>query len=583
MYIFMIFVNYICMKKNIKNLINNFFNNNDNYVFSLNNKKENSFISNESQMNNNDVNDVNVIKKQNNQEVYPNIDVNLEYINSRFNTLINSDVKIREFIINVKSRQFKAFIIYIDGMVNKDSINDFILRPLMLKNYANQYNDNDIISEAIATNILVRKIKKFNIEDYISDHLLPQNDIEKVSSFDKIIYDVSSGNCALFVDTINYVFDIDVKSFDKRSIAKPENELSIMGSQEAFVENLRTNTSMIRRNLCNENLIIENLSIGKTDKNSCSICYLKNLANSDLVAEVKFRLNNLDVEYLNSMGELKELIKDDMHTTLPEIISTERVDRATTLLLEGRVVVIYNGSPYVMVMPATIFDFLTTPEDLNVNFIFANFLKIIRAISYFITLLLPGLYVAITTYHGELIPTELLYSIISSRENVPFILIVEITLMELSFEIIREAGLRVPSPLGPTVGIVGALVLGQAAVQANIVSPFLIIIIAITGITSFSIPNYSLSFHLRLNRFIYIILGAVSGFFGIGIGLFLYLLTLCSLKSFGVPYLAPYAPFAKIHSNGYFLKPAWKRENRSSFLDPKDTKIQNNKSMKWRI
>lgn len=389
-----------------------------------------------------------------NNNVYSNIDVNLEYVNSRFNTLINSDIKIREFIINVKSKQFKAFIIYIDGMVDKASINDFILKPLMLKSFANQYDCNDIISEAIASNILVRKVKKFSIEDYISDHLLPQNDIEKVTSFDKIATDVASGNCILFVDTINFVFDIDVKNFDKRSIAKPENESSVMGSQEAFVENLRTNTSMIRRNLCNENLIIESLTVGKTDKNSCAVCYLKNIANSDLVSEIKYRLNNLKVNYFSSMGELMELIKDDANTTLPEIIATERVDKATNLLLEGRVVVIYNGSPYVMVMPATIFDFLTTPEDCNLNYFFANFLKVIRAISYFITLLLPGLYIAITTYHSELIPTELLFSIVASRENVPFISIIEIALMELSFEIIREAGLRVPSPLGPTVGIV---------------------------------------------------------------------------------------------------------------------------------
>lgn len=518
----------------------------------------------------------------NNQNVYSNIDVNLEYVNSRFNTLINSDIKIRELFINVKSRQFKAFILYIDGMVDKASINDFILKPLMIKSYANQFNDEDIISEAVTNNIFIRRIKKFSIINYLSDHLLPQNDIEKVNSFDRIAADVISGNCILFVDTVDFVFDIDVKSFETRSIAEPQNEPSVMGSQEAFVENLRTNTSMLRRNLCNENLIIENLTVGQTDKNSVAVCYLKNVANSDLVAEVKYRLNNLAVDYLSSVGELVQLIKDDASTTLPEIISTERVDKATSLLLQGRVVVIYNGAPYVLIMPSTLLDFLASPEDTNVHYIFANMLKVIRAISYFITLLLPGLYIAITTYHGELIPTELLFSIVSSRENVPFILIIEVSLMELSFEIIREAGLRVPSPLGTTVGIVGALILGQAAVQANIVSPILIIIIAITGITSFSIPDYSLSFHLRVNRFLYILLGAVAGIFGIGIGLFIYLIILTSLKSFGVPYLVPYAPISISKNKGYLLKPAWKNEKRDSFLNPKQNKIQDKISMKWR-
>ena len=194
-------------------------------------------------------------------------------------------------------------------MVDKASINDFILKPLMIKSYANQFNDEDIISEAVTNNIFIRRIKKFSIINYLSDHLLPQNDTEKVNSFDRIAADVISGNCILFVDTVDFVFDIDVKSFETRSIAEPQNEPSVMGSQEAFVENLRTNTSMLRRNLCNENLIIENLTVGQTDKNSVAVCYLKNVANSDLVAEVKYRLNNLAVDYLSSVGELVQLIK----------------------------------------------------------------------------------------------------------------------------------------------------------------------------------------------------------------------------------------------------------------------------------
>lgn len=448
-----------------------------------------------------------------NKNVFPNIEVNLEYVNSRFNSLLNSDIKIREFLINVKSKQFKAFLLYVDGLVDKDSINDFILNPLMLKNRSNQYEGNQVISEAIANNIMVRRIKKFNIVDYILDSLLPHNDVEKVNSLDRITDDVVSGNCVLFIDTLNFAFDIDSKKFDKRNIAEPQNEHVIMGSQEAFVENLRTNTSMIRRNLHNENLVIESLTIGKDNKTNCAVCYLKNIANSDLVAEVKFRLNNLEVDYLSSIGELQQLIKDDIDTTVPETISTERVDKAVNHILQGRVIVIYNGVPYVLVMPATFLDFLSSPEDINIHHIFGNLLKIIRGISFFITLLLPGLYIAITTYHGELIPTGLLFSIIASRANVPFVVIIEIVLMEISFEIIREAGVRVPSPLGSTVGIVGALILGQAAVQADIVSPILIINIAITAITSFSIPDYTFSFHLRINRFLFILLGFLAGFF----------------------------------------------------------------------
>ena len=441
-----------------KNILNSLTNQEKEYKFTIPIKENNSDAPSPEDL----------IKKQ---KVYSSLDVNLEYVYSRFNTLMNSDIKIRKFLLNVKSREFKAFILYIDGMVSKESINDFILKPLMLKNIANQYDGKQVVSEAVASNILIRKVKKFNVVEYISDSLLPQNDIEKVDSFDKIAEDVASGNCILFVDTVNFAFDIDVKSFETRSIAEPKNEQVILGSQEAFVENLRTNTSMIRRNLCNESLVVESLDVGNKNKTKCAVCYLKNVANADLVAEVKFRLNNVDVDYITSIGELSQLIVDDISTTLPEILLTERVDKAIGNLLQGRVCVICNGNPYVMIMPVTIFDFMSTPEDTSINHIFANLLKVIRGISFFITLLLPGLYIAITTYHGELIPSELLFSIVASRSTVPFVVIVEIGLMELSFEIIREAGVRVPSPLGPTVGIVGALILGQAAVEADIVSP----------------------------------------------------------------------------------------------------------------
>ena len=553
--------------KKLKEFFNNLMQNQESYDFTISHEKPS------------ETQPEDLLKKQN---IYPSVDVNLDYIKSRYNVLINSDIKLREFILNARGKQFKAFIIYIDGLVDTSSINDFILNPLMIKSYSNQNNEPQVVSEAIANNISVRKIKRFNITDYIYECLLPQNSVKKVSSFDELVQNVNSGNCALFVDTINFAFDIDIKKFAQRSISEPKNEPSVRGSQEAFVENLRTNTSLIRKNINNENLIIENITIGKTNKNNCAVCYIKDIANSSLVSEAKYRLNNLDVDYVFSSSELIQLICDDPETTLPEILTTERADKACSSLLQGRVVIIYNGSPYALILPVTLFDFFTSQEDINLNYHFSNLLKVLRAIAFFITLLLPGLYLAITIYHRELLPTELLYSIVASRVNVPFPIVVEILMMELSFELIREAGLRVPSPLGSTVGIVGALVLGEAAVSANIVSPILIIIVAITAISSFAIPDFSLGFHLRISRFAYTILGAICGFLGIGIGIFIHLITLCSLKSFGVPYLSPYMPKSNIRNNGYMLRPVWKREKRSDFLNAKRTTVQDKISMKWR-
>lgn len=507
------------------------------------------------------------------ENIYSQIDANLKYIKTKYNTLINSDIITREFTLNTGSKQYKAFILYIDGMVDSQILNDFVLKPLMLKN---KFCNNE------TSKIIVQKGKKSNIANFIQDCLIPQNNIKQQSSFKDIFSGVNSGNCALFVDTLSVGFDIDVKGFKQRSISKPENEIVIKGPHEAFVENIRTNTTLLRRFTNNENLIIENTKVGKITQTNCAICYIKDIANDALVAETKYRLNNLEIDSLLSAGELEQLLTDTNSLGVPKILVSERPDYAVKSLLQGRVIILINGSPYALILPAILIDFLTSPEDTNLKPQFANFLKVVRIISSFFALLLPGLYIAITNFHREIIPTELLFSILSSRQSVPFPIIVEILIMEISFEIIREAGLRVPSPIGPTLGIVGALVLGQAAVSAAIVSPILIIIVAITGMSSFAIPDFTFSFHLRFFRFVFILLGFLAGFLGIGTGLFIYISSLCDLETFGVSYTIPYAPAVNSKNNGFMLSPIWKREDRATYLATKKEKKQNKISMKWR-
>lgn len=507
------------------------------------------------------------------ENIYSQIDANLKYIKTKYNTLINSDIITREFTLNTGSKQYKAFILYIDGMVDSQILNDFVLKPLMLKN---KFCNNE------TSKIIVQKGKKSNIANFIQDCLIPQNNIKQQSSFKDIFSGVNSGNCALFVDTLSVGFDIDVKGFKQRSISKPENEIVIKGPHEPFVENMRTNTTLLRRFTNNENLIIENTKVGKITQTNCAICYIKDIANDALVAETKYRLNNLEIDSLLSAGELEQLLTDTNSLGVPKILVSERPDYAVKSLLQGRVIILINGSPYALILPAILIDFLTSPEDTNLKPQFANFLKVVRIISSFFALLLPGLYIAITNFHREIIPTELLFSILSSRQSVPFPIIVEILIMEISFEIIREAGLRVPSPIGPTLGIVGALVLGQAAVSAAIVSPILIIIVAITGMSSFAIPDFTFSFHLRFFRFVFILLGFLAGFLGIGMGLFIYISSLCDLETFGVSYTIPYAPAVNSKNNGFMLSPIWKREDRATYLATKKEKKQNKISMKWR-
>ena len=513
---------------------------------------------------------------------------NLNFLKSKYNALISSDIIIREFSLLANDIEYNAFIIYIEGMVDSKVINEFVLSPLMLKNTSNTFNEKQkkFVSEK---NIDDVKIKKFKTEkqkklsDYIYNNLIPQNNVNMISKFSDVCHSINMGNCILFVDSLNIAFDSDVKGFKQRSIDAPSNEIVVRGSQEAFVESLRTNTSMIRRLVNNENLVLKNISVGKLTKTQVAIGYINGIANPDLVAEVTYRINNLDIDYLTSSGQLEQLIEDYPKSVFPQMIATERPDKVTNFLLEGRVCAIVNGSPYVLVMPGVFVDFLSSPEDLNLKFQFSNLQKIIRLLAMFLSLLLPGLYIAITNYHQELLPTELLFTMTAARESVPFPTFIEILLMEISFELIREAGLRVPTPLGSTIGIVGALILGEAAVSASLVSPVLIIVVAITGICSFSIPDFSLNFAFRLCRFIYIILGYIAGFLGIGVGFFIQLIIMCNLKSFGAPYITPFALNKNKRSiSNYFVPPIWKRERNSEFVHPKKKYSQRKISMVWR-
>lgn len=505
--------NDVGMFSKIKKYFHDLFYENDSYDFTLPNTT-NSIVTDDSSAYNTSNRVLNLenetldVLSTKNDKVFSSIDVNLDYMKVRYNSMINSDVIIREFILNARGKQYKAFLVYVDGMTDQEIMNNYILKPLMLRNSANIFDgdQNRVISEVKTNNITVRKVKKFDIVEYISNCLLPQNTVSKFEKFDDIVGGINSGNCALFIDTLNIAFDIEVKGFKQRNLDTPNNEMIIRGAQVGFTETLRTNTSLLRQYINNENLIVESIDVGNISKTKCAVCYLKNVANTDLVAEAKYRVSNLSIDYLISSGQLEQLIEDEDKFSLPQIISTERPDKTANLLFEGRIAIIVNGSPYVLVVPAILSDFIGTPEDLNMKHKYSNFIRCLRVVALVFALLLPGLYISITNFHQELIPSELLYAIVSTREAVPFPIVFEILVMELAFELIREASIRVPSPVGQTIGIVGALILGQAAVEASVVSPILIIVVSLTAICSFTIPDFSLSYHFRVMRFVYIVL-----------------------------------------------------------------------------
>lgn len=388
-------------------------------------------------------------EKIDNEIVSSILEDNLEYLNVKYNMLINSDIKTRDFVLTIQNKKIPATLIYIDGMVNNDTISNFVLQPLLFKNSI-QMKENLKLS----TNITAKKTSKFNLENFLYANLIPQNSVSKETDFKEIITKINSGFCALFVDSLPIALCIETKGFQTRNIDQPVTESVVKGSHEGFVESLRTNTSMLRKIINNEKLIIEEINVGKLNKTKVAICYLKNITNDDLVSEVKYRLNNLDIDYILSSNQLEQFIKDNATTAFPQTISTERPDKASNYLMLGRIVVLVNGSPFSIILPASLIDFLTSPEDFNLNYHYANFLRLLRGIALACALLVPGMYVAITMFHFELIPSELLFAIVASREAIPFPIIFEIIIMEICFELIQEASIRVPSSFSTTVGII---------------------------------------------------------------------------------------------------------------------------------
>ena len=376
-------------------------------------------------------NSQNILPEESNikQNVYSTYDDVIEYIKTKYSLLINTDIVLKEFEINIKNKSFKACLLFIEGMVDSNSINSSVLEPLFLRNSITMN-----IPTPEETKKKIQNVKKFDLKEFLLNHLIRQNSISVEKTFEDAFIKVNSGYSALFIDTLNVAICIEAKQLQGRSISIPQSESIVRGAHESYIENIRTNTSLLRKIINNENLIIENSSIGEITKTQIAICYMKNIANDDLVAEVKFRINNLKIDSILSSGQLENLIKDNINNIYPEIIATERPDRTCNYLLNGRIALLINGSPYALIVPAILIDFFSSSEDMNLNYIFSNFLKIVRMFALFIATFLPGFYVAITIFHQEFIPDELLFAMVSSRENIPFSIIFEIIIMEISFE-----------------------------------------------------------------------------------------------------------------------------------------------------
>ncbi len=492
-----------------------------------------------------------------------NIQETKKYLKERLGVPNHFGLVFREFQIQFEDGWAEALLCYFDGMSDANYINRDILRNLLMNGVA-------------ASLSAPRK-------ETIFEKLTPLGPLSTTTEFEPALEALNFGNCIFFADGCDCAFLADVKNWRGRSVGEPTQEASLSGPQEAFNEVIMTNMALVRKILKTPDLMAENIPIGTVSKTPCALMYLKGVTNESLVAEVRRRLQGIDTSYIFSTGDVEMMIEDSSLFPMTHTLKTERPDRAAAMLAEGKVVVIVQGSPFALILPSTAADFIEASEDNYVRLPEANFMRLIRLFGLFLSLFLPGLFVAIMLFHHEVIPTDLLLAIEASREKVPFPLLAELLLMELSFELIKEASIRVPSPVGSTLGIIGGLILGQAAVEANIVSPILIIVVSVAGLGTFAAPSASFARSLSLMRFVFILFGGIAGILGIVCAGFITGGLLTASQTFGVPFLSPLAPKNGDSIWGSLLvKPIWKKELRPRSLRAQDPRRQPPISRKWK-
>lgn len=451
-----------------------------------------------------------------------------------------SDVVFRPFLLGGTT---KASLIYIEGLSDCERLEDYVIAPLMTEEAGE-------ISHI--RQLLERKISVAHVSE--------------ITSLDQCIEYLSNGYPIVLRDNADSALALGVAKWEMRGVEEPSAETGIRGPREGFTETLRINTSQIRRIVKSPLLKMESLKIGDYTQTNVIIAYIEGLADSTLIEEVRNRLGRIRIDGILESGYIEEMIEDTPFSPFPQLLATERPDVVCGSLLEGRVAILTEGTPFVLIAPVTFFTLIQSAEDYYQRFIVSTIMRWLRYVFILISLLLPSLYVAILTFHQEMVPGSLLISMASSRESVPFPALIEALIMEISFEALREAGVRLPKQVGAAVSIVGALVIGQAAVQAGLVSAPMVIVVAITGIASFMIPRYITGIALRLLRFPLIFLAGSLGLLGVMMGIIAIVLHMCSLRSFGVPYLSSVGTVRTRELKDILIRaPLWMMDTRPHF------------------
>jgi len=441
--------------------------------------------------------------------------------------------------LKVGQEQVPVLLLFVNGITDEQTINEDVLKSLV-----NIHSSNLDVSGS-------------NNIEMIKNQFLEIGNIAEMTTTGEVADAILTGSVALLLEGTDRALKIRTKGIEGRAISETVTEGVVRGPREGFNESLRTNTSLVRRRIKTPNLKMEKFVLGRVTKTEVNIAYLEGTANPKVVAEVRKRISLIDVDSILESAYIEEMIEDEPFSVFPQIDHSERPDKIAAGILQGQVAIFTDGTPFVLIVPTMMFQFLQSSEDYYDRSIYAISVRVVRFFFLNLALLLPALYIAVVTYHQGLLPTQLLISITAAREGVPFPTIVEVLFMEVTFEALREAGIRLPKPVGQAVSIVGGLVIGEAAVQASMVSPTTVIVVALTGIASFGIPSYSYALAIRILRFAMILLSAILGLYGMLLGLLVMQAHLVSLRSFGVPYFAPVAPFNLKDMKDSVLRVPW--------------------------
>ncbi len=490
------------------------------------------------------------------QVLSPDLETNLQQIKTILNNC--SDVIYREFVF-AQNEQIRLALIYTDGLADKEQIGDQITKALALE---------------VPMAAPGQEITKGRALDFIKQRGLCVNEFQETGKMRDVIRAILSGDSVLLVDGHACAIINGTRGWASRAITDPVAEPTVRGARESFIETLRTNIVLVRRRIKSPSLKIKTLRLGEVTGTDVAVAYIEGIANDKLVAEVMSRLERIKVDGILESGNIEELIEDNPWSPFPTVNHTEKPDRVAAMLLEGRVAILVDGTPFVLTVPNLFVEHLHAPEDYYERFLYTSAIRLVRFTSMAVSLVLPSLYIALTSFHHELLPTPLLLSIAGQREPVPFPVFIAVLIMELVFEALREAGIRLPRPIGVAVSIVGALVLGEAAVRAGLVASSTIIVVAFTGITSFTFA-YSASIAFRMLRFTLMVLSAVLGLLGLISGLAVIGIHLCALRSFGVPYLSPIVPTTAVDlKDVIFRVPLWAMFTRPRLIARQEQKRQ---------